>query len=276
MGLKKYVFGKHKIDIDAKKFILSAGITNTVQIRAINNLTIALKQNNIWSKILAIYPFIGGTQNSHSFNLKNPNGLASGFTLLFSGGWTHSSTGAKPNGTNAYANSRLRPIDNLMINSVSLSYYSISQSLKSNNIEIGALNGSQFSISTTALTLPRLSGDAACFHLSQINNTDAAFATGRTSTLGFFLGGRTSSSPSSLKYFERGTLIASASTNTSESSYVLSSSEIYIGAINQGSPSFFSDKECAFSSIGLGLSDTEVFNLNNIVQNYQIELGRQV
>lgn len=276
MGIKKYVFGKHKIDIDAKNFILAAGIIDNVQIRAINNLTIALKQNNIWSKMLAIYPLVGGTALKHKFNLKNPIDSNSAFRLVFTGSMVHSSNGIKFN-PNSFADSFFIPLNNLSIYDISIGFYSRTQSLQSSSNDMGSLDSSKFNTTTTSLTLPRFDGSGGFLHLGQTNSTDFASigGLGISSTLGFFIGSRTSVTPSSLKYFINGELKASATTNTGV--YSLSPYSVYIGAINtSGSANFYSNKECSFSFIGTGMTDTEVLNLNNIVQNYQIELGRQV
>jgi len=51
----------------------------------------------------------------------------------------------------------------------------------------------------------------------------------------------------------------------------------YIGALNQnGSPLFYTTKQCAFASIGDGLIDTEAANLYTAVQAYQTTLSRNV
>ena len=60
------------IDSDAQAFITAAGITDSTQQAAITNLVIGLKNDNLWTKMKAIYPFVGGTAASHKFNLKNP------------------------------------------------------------------------------------------------------------------------------------------------------------------------------------------------------------
>ena len=92
-------------DADAQAFFTAASITDSGQKTAINTLVLGLKSASIWSKIPCIYPFIGGNSTSHSFNLKDPTK----YQLTFFGGWTHSSTGAKPNGTNAYATTNFKP-----------------------------------------------------------------------------------------------------------------------------------------------------------------------
>ena len=52
---------------------------------------------------------------------------------------------------------------------------------------------------------------------------------------------------------------------------------IYIGAYNNnGSASNFSSKQCAFASIGDGLTDTQASNFYTAVQAFQTTLSRQV
>jgi hypothetical protein len=90
-------------DADALSFITAASITDNTQKTAINTLVTDLKTYNIWTKMKALYPFVGGSAFSHKFNLKDPRDDNGAFRLLFVNGWTHSSTGALPNGTDAYA-----------------------------------------------------------------------------------------------------------------------------------------------------------------------------
>mgnify|MGYP006935503683 CR=1 FL=1 len=72
-----------------------------VSLKASFSLTLGV--NNLSTKIDAIYPFIGGTATAHKYNLCNPLDTDAAFRLTFAGGWTHSETGALPNGSNAYA-----------------------------------------------------------------------------------------------------------------------------------------------------------------------------
>jgi hypothetical protein len=63
-------------DADAMAFISAAGISDTTQVTAIDNLVFNLKQNNLWNKMYAIYPFVGGTSEiNHKYNLKDPRDL---------------------------------------------------------------------------------------------------------------------------------------------------------------------------------------------------------
>lgn len=87
----------------AKTFFDVAGIVEPIQKLAIEQLIYNLSNFGLWDKIIALYPMVGGTALSHSFNLKN----CIDNNLTFLGGWTHSETGAKPNGINAYAETNL-------------------------------------------------------------------------------------------------------------------------------------------------------------------------
>ena len=51
---------------------------------------------------------------------------------------------------------------------------------------------------------------------------------------------------------------------------------IWIGARNNINAQFYTNRECAFASVGNGLTDTEAANLYTAVQAFQTTLGRQV
>jgi hypothetical protein len=57
----------------------------------------------------------------------------------------------------------------------------------------------------------------------------------------------------------------------------LTNREIYIGGRNSnGTANTFSSKQCAFASIGDGLTDTQASNFYTAVQAFQTTLSRQV
>ncbi len=59
-------------DVDAQAFITAANITDDTQQNAINSLVVSAKANGWWSLCYAIYPFVGGSNTKHSYNLRNP------------------------------------------------------------------------------------------------------------------------------------------------------------------------------------------------------------
>ena len=253
------------LDTDAQAFITAAGITDNTQIYAVNNLTINLKGYGIWTKMKAIYPFCGGSASSHKFNLRNPVDTDAAFRLVFEGGWTHSSTGALPNGTNAYADTKLNNLSNFTQNSTHFSYYSRTNS-NGTEVEVGARvipgsihEGGLLEIRTSGITYL---GVNQALGYSQFADTDSR---------AFYMANRTASNVyngwrNSVKSVT-GTTVSSTPVNLNT----------YIGSLNQnGSPLFYTTKECAFASIGDGLTDTEAANLYTAVQAYQTTLGRQV
>lgn len=241
-------------DADAAAFILAAGLTDSVQISAINTLVIGLKDANIWSKMKAIYPFVGGTAASHKWNLKDARDLDVAFRLVFSGTWSHSENGATPATASAYT--FLNPSTILSQNSISLGYYSRTN-ISGNQIEIGA-----FLISTGAYLTYRYSGTA----YKSMNSLQTIRGSLFTPTIGLLIGTRTSATNE--KYYHRGVLVDNLIVN----SIAPTNNIISIGQLNGQ----YSTKQCAFASIGDGLTDTDALNLYNLVQAYQTTLGRQV
>jgi hypothetical protein len=263
--------GGVSIDTDALAFITAASITDTTQQNAIITLVSDLKTYGIWNKMKAIYPFVGGTASTHKWNLKDPRDDNSAYRLQFVNGWTHSLTGAKPSGTDGFANTFLVPNTKLTQWNTHLSYYSRTAARTSSSIEMGSYDGS--STNLFSLILPRTNGLTSCTMYSQAIATDEAKTTLGTTGLGFYIGTRTSNSASTHKLFRNNSLMATAITSAG----VLQPDTVYIGALHSGAnANLFSAKEVAFSSIGDGLTDTEASNLYTAVNNYQVALSRNV
>lgn len=252
---------KSALDTNALAFILAAGITDSTQKSAINTLVLGLKSDNLWTKMKAVYPFVGGTATSHKFNLMNPVDSDAAFRLVFNGGWTHSATGAKPNGTNGWANTYVNGSVVLSQNSTHLSYYSRTQS-NGVEVEIGAgstSNGSLIEIRTSGITYYRV--NSAASYITYSDSDSRAFYIANRSASNIVNGWRNSTK-------------VTTGTTASTTPY---NDNIYLGAFNDtGITSFYSTKECAFASIGDGLTDTEASNLYTLVQAFQTSLSRQV
>lgn len=251
------------LDPDAQAFITAAGITDPTQQTAINTLVVSLKANGIWSKMKAIYPFVGGTAASHKWNLKDPRDLDAAFRLVFSGGWTHSANGATPNGTNAWANSFLTPSTSLTINNTHLSVYSRSSS--GSGIDIGATSV------TDTLNLFLAQSYFLNFYADSYSSSSRFTLSGQT--LGQLTISRTATN--SFKAFKNNAQIGSTITSTSGT---LPTWPIYIGANNRDNVSVigYSPRQLAFSTIGDGLTDTNIANLYTAIQTFQTTLSRQV
>ena len=182
---------KISFDADAQAFITAAAITDLNQQNAINTLVVSLKGYSIWTKFKAIYPIVGGTASQHKYNLKDPRDLDAAFRLAFATGVTHSSTGMVGNGTTGYANTFLSA-SNITLYDAHISYYSRTQVLATNNIEIGCARSPNTN-QLFSLTITRNTGIASACHTSQALATHVATATGQTSSQGFFLNNRSCS-----------------------------------------------------------------------------------
>jgi hypothetical protein len=224
----------------------------------------------------AVYPMVGGTANSHKFNLVNPVDTDAAYRLVFNGGWTHSATGALPNGSNAYADTKLTPSTVLTSNSHHLSFYSRNNSFV-NGYEL-ACQSIQASSTQYGYMLLSAYDTGTSYYQQQTQNTNAINIS-ESNSLGFYLGSRTSST---LFKGYKNNLLRGTNTNTASviGSYQPINS-IYLSAFNFNnngsiSTSSYSNRECAFASIGDGLTDAEALSFYNAVQAFQTTLNRQV
>ena len=270
----------HSIDPDAQAFIdaeLSLGIFLTpTEKDAINQLVLKLKGANIWganvwNKGIAFYPFIGGTASAHKLNLKNPLDSDAAFRILFLGGWTHSSTGALPNGSNSYGTTYIVPATHLLPASKHLSYYSrTSNTTQFFSTAIGCDGSSdgfcRFTIRQTLGGNPNY-GDSLYG-----NSTNGNFVTSVTDAKGYFISTRLNADN---LYYKNGVLLTGSPSSLGTNSD--STRTIRIAAADSaGTIAYYDNKECAFASVGFGLTSNEVAALNDAVYSYQVALGRQV
>lgn len=256
------------VDADAQAFLTAAAITDPTISGAINTLVVQMKADNIWSKMKAVYPMVGGTANSHKFNLKDPRDLDAAFRLVFNGGWTHSSTGATPNGTNGYADTKLIPSNVLQATNAHHAYYLRTNKSISSSVAYGCEGNSG--------ATNRFSFYPYAFNIGWINdiydNSQSRLTSNSGPSTGLIIGTRASSS--SNKIFKNNVQLASTTNNTNGTR---PSVNYIIGAYNVvNSIQFYDTNQLAFASIGDGLTDIEAANLYTRVQAFQTALSRQV
>ena len=255
------------IDADAQAFFdrvtAVVGTLSQIEKDAVNILTLSLKSTGVWTLMKAIYPMVGASAAACAQNLKS-----SSYTGTFSSGWTFSSTGATPNGTSAFMNTALNPNGLFNYNSFHISYYSRTQNTTFSGGAIG--NGDGGSLNT--YLAPYYAGTGTKFFLNG-PYPDNAVSINNTTTTGLNIGNKQSST--SRKLYNNGTLLA---TNTGANIVsTFASQPFYLGANNyNGVGAFFTGFQCAFSSIGDGLTDTQASNLYSSVQTFQTSLSRQV
>ena len=258
-------------DSDAQSFLNAAVITDTTQANAINTLVVGLKNASLWTKMKAIYPFVGGTATTHKWNLKDPRDLDAAYRLAFSGAWTHSSTGALPNGTNAFADTFLTPSANLTANSTHASYYSRTNVTTNAGTEIGTwASGYNYGIE---LNLYRSVATPKTYAIINSGGGSASILGGSvTPTTGLLVGSRIANNNAFIS--KNGATIG---TNTTTVTGQLATFKVYLGAANNfGTAGAYSNKESAFASIGDGITEAEATTLNTLVTNFETTLNRNV
>lgn len=262
-------------DPDAQAFFdaitTAGGSLTATEEDAINTLVLDLKGYSLWSMMYAIYPIVGSTSTTQKFNLVDPRDLDAAFRLSFNGGgWTHSSTGALPNGTTSWADTFLKASVVMTNFNTSFTTY-----LRTNSdgvyVDIGASNsGASRTALIYARYLDEAQADTGDYLISRIyaSNTDSR---------GHYNITRTANN--NLKLYKNGSEIGSSS--ATDNTALPSQENVAIAAYLEpntptGLPGQFSDRQVAFASIGQGMNATQALNFYNSIQTYQTTLGRQV
>jgi hypothetical protein len=250
------------VDPDAQAFITAAAITDPTQQAAIITLVVDLKGYNVWTKMKVLYPFVGGDATKHSWNLKN----TAQFQISWIGGVTHSSNGVQFGGVNGRGDTNFNPSTNSLLNSTHFSFYS--RTITGTNIfevESGVTS------SSNALNLLTLRVSNITY--AAINSAGTYTTLVDTDARAFYIANRTASNVLNIW---RNSVKAATGTTASNT---LPNGNHWLGAWNNiPSPGtlYYSTKQCAFASIGDGLTDTEAANFYTAVQAFQTTLGRQV
>jgi hypothetical protein len=261
-----YIKAKSSYDPDAQAFFTASGLTGATNLTAINQLVVDLKTYGIWTKMKAIYPMIGGTAALHKWNLKDPQDLDAAFRLVFLGGWTHSSTGALPNGTNGYANTFLNANTALQQFSHHHSFY---HNTDNSGIGLRSMGGAQSSSSFTFRTTIETSGATLTFRDLGLTNTETPVTA--SSLKGFRASSRTANNNMFIVKAD-GT---STTSTTFTATNALPSLNCYLAAHNNANTAAnYASMSIAFHSLGDGLSAAEGLSLRNAVVTFNTTLGR--
>lgn len=246
-------------DSDAQSFMTSASITDSTQQAAVNYLVTDLKSNNLWTKMKAVYPMVGGTATSHSYNLKNP----SQFQITWNGGLTHDSNGVTGNGTNGYGNLNLNPRANLTTQ-YSFGTYCRVNNGNANQFDFGSTDQDGFNNYCTISQFASLQYN----HFVPANGISIS----NTTTNAFFHVGLDTSN--NLFSFKNTTLLksqtpASIGTAPSKNTYLF-------GYNNNGTAMLFSARPSSLFFICENITQAENTTIYNIIQNYQTILSRNI
>lgn len=271
MIINSYVFATGGgYDPDAQAFITAAGLTDTGQKDAINNLVLDLKSASLWSKLLAFYPFVGGTASSHKYNLLNPADTNAAYRLTFNGTVTHSSTGIRST-TGGYADTHWAPSSTLSIwERGSFGYYLQNDfTIATYDAPMGAVDGSDnrmcaFAIgSGTSLIDWGSSGALIRFGPGAgfMDDNYIVYTTGASDSI-------------TVKLNDNGSIVATGGGTVSgnKANPVTTNMNILKRTDCGGACDWNGTISSSF--IGYQISDSEATSLSNIINTYQTALGR--
>ncbi len=260
--------GTPAFDSDAETFITAAGITNDIQKTAINFLVVYTKIIGVWTKLSALYPFVGGTASSHKWNLKTPLDTNAAFRLNFVGGWTHSSLGVQANGTTGYADTFFVPSAHLTANTGMMGAYTTTTT---------ATTGSAFGVVDAIYEgyglVIKFSGDNQCYWAVHDNQSQGVFVNNNT-LKGLWSIGVNSTNTAQKVIYKDSTLIATTAKSTGvvpTNSMLFSARRVGTSTIN----SYDNRQYSLFYIANSNLTATEMANFYNVIQAYQTLLNRQ-
>lgn len=236
-------------------------LTNTEK-NAVNTLVNSLQTAGIYTKFKIIYPYVGASAAACSINL-----ISSNFTGSFFGGWSYSSNGILPNATNTYMKTNFIVSQQLTASNWHESLYCRSNTIVGIDCGTGDVAGQP-----ATLMEIRRNGNSG-FVCGTYGNYGGMLNIPLADSRGYFIGSIISDT--NRFYNKNNTTLAS---NTANITTVLPIGEMIIGAYNSNNiqPSFFSDKQYAFFTMGDGLTNSECNTLYTIVQTFQTTLSRQV
>ena len=244
-----------KYDSDATIFLNSAGITDSIEKVAVNNLVIQLKNSSLWQKFIAIYPMVGGNSVTTGYNLIDPRNLDIAYRLTFYGDPLFTGKGVLFQSLADYADTHLADSAIGACTDASISYYSGTQNSVS-GYDMGCTDGA---FPSNELSIYSDSSDnSQWFGFSQSNLSP--------NTTGLFM---LSSSETNVTRYRNGVIVNSKG-SPPENSYTN-----VIMLIGKSRETLHAGKrECEFATIGHGLTDAESLTFYTIVQQFETELGR--
>lgn len=231
-------------------FASATAITDTTILNALNTFDLGLISNGLDTKMKVLYPFVGSTATTHKYNFMN-TALKE---LTFSGGWTHNENGIQGNGINAFADTGVSKSDWASPNSLSFGVYSRTN-IQGIYADMGAEGTDDFNMYSYA----------AGGNYYRVGATDGSQVSAGINSLGLFVGNRINST--TVRCLSNGIItgktVAQAFVNTSNCK---------IGT----SLGNYSPRQFALSFFADGLTDTNLNDLNTLVQTMQTSLSRQV
>lgn len=241
-------------------FAAAAGITDPATLTALDALVTGLKKSTAWTQLDAVYPFVGGTSTTCSYNLIDPskyritwNGAVSFDTTGIIGGGGYGDTGFVPSGAGG----------NFSLNSGSIGVY--------NRVSIGTAG--IFMGGSSALGLDQtglITAGFGPFNLfGRVNQIGGVTPIAGAATNGNLVVSRTASNVEST-YAADGATVTTADATSAATAF-----SIFVLASNQGgTPASNMSVNLAFAFIGAGFNAGIVALIESAITTFNTTLGR--
>lgn len=242
-------------------FIAATGITDDTIIQALNTMDLALISNGLDSKFQVLYPMVGGTSITCSYNFMNP----ATFQITWGGGLTFSATGVLPNGVNGFGDTGFNILNDLpSVFDAHSSFYSRTNG-DSAGCEIAADDGVNYYFQYLKAFGSSYFAPASLAYITLTpTNQDDYFIMCRYSDVGAL---------SDVKVFKDSVDIVGGLSGGFGSFPPNTNVELFRRSAGVGQ---YSIRECAFASIGQSFSPAEAATLTTIVNDFQTALSRNV
>jgi len=221
----------------------------------------SLVSNNLWDKLYAIYPYLGGTSGGCAINGKTPGT----YNIGWNGGMTFDSTGPKGNGTNGYGDTNLNDNTVLSLNDVHLSVY-INTNSQDSGADFGVVSNT---VASSLQGFIRQPSPDTNLLFGRVHD-DTYVSISNTSSTGLYVFTRTASNARA--FYKNGSSIGSDTTTSiakaNGNMYLFARNSVGTGA-NQ-----FNSRQQSFATIGLGLTSGQVSTLSTIINTFQTSISR--
>ena len=223
-----------------------------------------------------MYPYVGGVQNAHKLEGKNPGT----YDITFTGGWTFNTLGSTPNGVNAWATNNMYLATTMTLNNATLFTYlgtDFSSAVGAYCVDFGTADSWDVN-PFWALIGGNQVGDPYSYFYNNDGSATRMFVSPAVipSGIGLFGYNRTSSTNSNI--WKDGVKLAT-STNTN-TGVLPSVKPLYMPAAGGGTAFDYinpwSQRRHQFDWVGEGLTDVEAEDLQTIINTFQTALGRNV
>lgn len=249
-------------DPDARTIIsaiITAGVTPTAaQQSGISAFVAGMKADSLWTPMIALYGYVGGTAATHAINWKNPGTN----NLTFSGTVTHNANGITGS-ADGFGDTGLTPLAVGALGGASV-YMRVAPT-GDNNQPVGVVSGAlQYGMvfNVTSAQNYGLWSNAASLAVVSAAPTAGMFSINRTATTALRL------DKNGVQAATDATLSADAAPND-RNFYFLATN-------NAGTAANFSDENDALSALHPALTEPQSLAFYNRVQALQTALGRQV